>query len=340
MGSAPSKVDDRSWRLCSTIPTWLWKSHEVTQSYEGIEGTVIKLTEGTIHIASSDDGLNASDGSGSAATDPGAAAAGVLDAGGATGMGMNMGTRPAGPGTAPGSMAMGFGGAANPGSVGAPVTTTIPTGGGGASGTAATSTTNSLLITIAGGRLVVDASGDGIDSNGSIVISGGTVLVSGPVDDANAALDKGDGQECSLTSTGGFLVAAGSAGMAEAPSSTSTQNSLFLTTGSSMQCGDMPRGNLGRGFGTTTSGLAAGTVFQLLSSDGWDLVTYAPAKAYAAVTFSSPQLVTGTYSAQTGATCTGVSTDSLYESASCSGGTQRAAVTLGTTPITSATWSL
>lgn len=318
----------------------------VTQSYEGIEGTVIKLTEGTIHIVSSDDGLNASDGSGSTATDPGAGPAGVVAAGGATGVGMDMGTRPAGPGTAPGGMnpgAMGFAGTANQGNALAPITT-IPIGSGGASGTApastSTSTTSSLLIDIGGGRLVVDASGDGIDSNGSIVISGGTVLVSGPVDNANAALDKGDGQECSLTVNGGFLIAAGSAGMAEAPTSTSAQNSVFLTTGSSMQGGGMQGGNSGSGFGAATGGLAAGTVFQLFGADGGDLVTYAPPKAYAAVIFSSPQLISGSYSVQTGATCTGVSTDNLYASASCSGGTQRANVTIGTTTTATSTWSL
>jgi hypothetical protein len=36
----------------------------ISQSYEGIEGKVITLNSGTIHIVSSDDGLNASDGSG------------------------------------------------------------------------------------------------------------------------------------------------------------------------------------------------------------------------------------------------------------------------------------
>lgn len=48
---------------------------------------------------------------------------------------------------------------------------------------------SNTLITIGGGYILVNASGDGIDSNGNVVITGGTVLVSGPTDNGNGAFD-------------------------------------------------------------------------------------------------------------------------------------------------------
>ncbi|MGE5784626.1 MAG: carbohydrate-binding domain-containing protein [Myxococcales bacterium] len=320
----------------------------VTQSYEGIEGTVITLVSGTAHVVSSDDGLNASDGSGTAMNEPGigtmgnGAPGGVNGAGGAPPWGM--GTRPDMRGSAPGSMfagTMGSAGNGNQASVGPMPMNTIPMGGASSTGMASAggATTGNLLIHITGGRLVVDASGDGIDSNGSIVMSGGTVLVSGPVDNGNAALDKGDGQDCLLTINGGFLVAAGSAGMAEAPSPSSAQSSIFLATSTLGMSGPMPSG-AGFNASADASALEAGTVLQILNADAAALVTYAPPKRYAAVIFSSPQLVAGSYSVQTGGTCTGSVTDNLYEDASCSNGTQRANLTVDMTTSASATWSL
>ena len=69
-------------------------------------------------------------------------------------------------------------------------------------------------ITISGGSVYVNASGDGLDSNGSIYISGGTVIVEGPSDNGNGALDKGDSQDCVASITGGTVLAIGSSGMA------------------------------------------------------------------------------------------------------------------------------
>ena len=44
-------------------------------------------------------------------------------------------------------------------------------------------------ITITGGEIHVNASGDGLDSNGDIEISGGTVYVYGPTSSGNGSLD-------------------------------------------------------------------------------------------------------------------------------------------------------
>ncbi|MFT9497334.1 carbohydrate-binding domain-containing protein, partial [Anaerosolibacter sp.] len=74
-------------------------------------------------------------------------------------------------------------------------------------------------LTINGGYISVDSSGDGLDANGSIYMSGGTVLVNGPTAGNNGALD----YDRTFEMTGGFLIAAGSSGMAQAPSEESTQ---------------------------------------------------------------------------------------------------------------------
>lgn len=69
-------------------------------------------------------------------------------------------------------------------------------------------------ISISGGEITVDAAGDGIDSNGTVAMSGGVVTVFGPVNGANGALD----YEKSFAVSGGTLIALGSRGMAQAPS--------------------------------------------------------------------------------------------------------------------------
>ena len=73
---------------------------------------------------------------------------------------------------------------------------------------------SSGTLTINAGEVYVNSSGDGLDSNGSIYITGGTVIVEGPTDNGNGAIDKGDGQNCTASITGGTLIAIGSSGMA------------------------------------------------------------------------------------------------------------------------------
>ncbi len=69
----------------------------------------------------------------------------------------------------------------------------------------------SCEINIRGGRIHIDADGDGIDSNGNVNQSGGTVTVFGPASGANGALDYGG----KYTVSGGTLLALGSQGMAQ-----------------------------------------------------------------------------------------------------------------------------
>lgn len=72
-------------------------------------------------------------------------------------------------------------------------------------------------ISISGGTITVNADGDGLDSNGTIAMSGGTVVVNGPTDSMNGALDF----DKSFAVSGGTLVALGSVGMAQTPTTLS-----------------------------------------------------------------------------------------------------------------------
>ena len=120
-------------------------------------------------------------------------------------------------------------------------------------------------ITISGGRLHIDAAGDGIDSNGDLVVSGGEITVSGPTNDGDSALDY-DG---TATITGGTLVATGSSGMAQNFGSGSTQGSILVNVSSTSE--------------TVT----------VTDADGNTLVSYTPEKAYTCVLVSCPAFVQG-----------------------------------------------
>lgn len=170
-------------------------------------------------------------------------------------------------------------------------------GGGGPGGWGgSTSSSGNYCLYINGGYLYVNASGDGIDSNGSVVMTGGTVLVDGPTNSGNGALDYNG----SFQITGGTIIATGSAGMAQAPASSSSQYSVLVR------------------FNTT---LSAGTLFHIQSGNGSEIITYKPSKNYQSVAFSSPDLKKGSgYEIYTGGSSTGQVTDGLYSGGTYSGG--------------------
>ena len=152
-------------------------------------------------------------------------------------------------------------------------------------------------LSINGGYVYVNAQGDGIDTNGSVEMTDGIVLVDGPTDNGNGALDYSP----TFNISGGILVAAGSAGMAMAPSTTSTQNSLLINLESS---------------------LPAGAAVHIEDENGNTLLTYIPAKTFQSIVISSPLIETGkTYSILTGGEVAGEVTDGLSTSNTYSGGT-------------------
>ncbi|MFZ5965722.1 MAG: carbohydrate-binding domain-containing protein [Bacillota bacterium] len=155
---------------------------------------------------------------------------------------------------------------------------------------------NKLMIN--GGYIAVDSTGDALDANGSIYMAGGTVIVSGPTTNGNGALDYDGTFELS----GGFLVAAGSAGMAQAPSEQSAQYSIIMNYSQTQQ---------------------AGTVVHLKDNEGNTVVTFAPKKNYQSVVISSSELKKDTtYTLYAGGTSTGSGTDGLYTDGEYKGGTK------------------
>ena len=172
-------------------------------------------------------------------------------------------------------------------------------GGGGGGGM----NTGDGLLYINGGYVAIDAQGDGIDINGSVVMTGGTVLVHGPTANDNGALD-----HVSFRITGGTLIAAGSAGMAQAPSTSSSQRSVMLNYRTTQQ---------------------AGSLVHVRTSSGAALFTFAPAKRYQSIVFSSPSLAQGTtYDIYSGGSSTGTPVDGLYQSGTYIPGTRYTSFTV------------
>ncbi|MEK3985562.1 carbohydrate-binding domain-containing protein [Paenibacillus sp. FSL K6-3166] len=154
------------------------------------------------------------------------------------------------------------------------------------------------VLTISGGTLTVDATGDGLDSNGSIVMSGGTVIVNGPTNSGNGALDY-DG---SFEQSGGTLIAAGSSGMAQATSDTSSQHAVSMTFPQIQK---------------------AGALVHLEDSEGNTILTFAPSKDYQSLVMSSPDLKDGgSYTLYSGGTSTGSEANGLYTDGEYTGGTK------------------
>ena len=167
--------------------------------------------------------------------------------------------------------------------------------------------TSNQILRINGGRIAVEAGGDGIDINGAVEMTDGMLIVHGPTQNMNGALD----YDRSFTMTGGFLIAVGSAGMAQAPDESSSQLSILANFSSPVQ---------------------AGTLIHLQASDGTEIFTFEPAKAYQSVAFSSPELVEGaTYVLYGGGSSSGAAKDGLYEGGTYSPGSQLASFTLSGT---------
>jgi hypothetical protein len=153
---------------------------------------------------------------------------------------------------------------------------------------------------INGGYIYVESSSDGIDVNGGIVMTDGVVIVNGPNTELDAAFDR-----ISFNMTGGFLIAAGSSHMAEGPSTFSTQYSVMV-----------------RYFIMDPNTLPGGTLFHIRTSEGTEIVTFAPINQYQSVVFSSPALKLGsTYEVYVGGTTTGTEKDGVYTNGTYTPGT-------------------
>jgi hypothetical protein len=155
---------------------------------------------------------------------------------------------------------------------------------------------NQLFIN--GGYIALDSGGDALDCNGRVFMTGGTVIANGPTNDGNGAIDyMGE-----FTVTGGYLVAVGSSGMAEAPSETSSQYSMMVNFDQVQQ---------------------AGTLVHIESSTGEDVLTMAPTKQFQSVVLCSSAIQQGeTYKVYLGGSSTGTVSDTVYSGGTYTPGTE------------------
>jgi len=146
--------------------------------------------------------------------------------------------------------------------------------GGGRGGMGGGMSAGNGSILISGGKLSVNASGDGIDANGTLEITGGHTTVCGPTQGDTATLD----YDKSATITGGTFIGTGASGMAQTFSD-SQQGVIAVSVGSQ----------------------AAGTQITLTDSKGDVILTHEPELSFAVVILSSPEIKKGdTYTIQVG----------------------------------------
>ncbi len=130
------------------------------------------------------------------------------------------------------------------------------------------STENNLSIEINGGYIFINAEGDGIDSNGIITFNEGVVIINGPVSNGDGALDS----ERGIFYNGGTVIAAGSSGMAEAPNNDSSEGYSLIYNGET---------------------IAAETLVSLTDENDNVILAFKPEKNISSVVFSSPNLKNG-----------------------------------------------
>ena len=150
-------------------------------------------------------------------------------------------------------------------------------------------------IRIRGGKMDINAGGDGIDANHSLYVEGGETYVSGPTNSGNGPLDYGAAGEV----TGGILVAVGAQGMAQGFTGAQGQGAALL--------------NL--------NGSATGELV-ITDSHGKEVLRWTPEKTYASIAVTCPGLTKGeTYTVTAaGKTQTFTLTDWVYGSSGGFGG--------------------
>ena len=150
-------------------------------------------------------------------------------------------------------------------------------------------TSGSCSLRITGGYTWVNGSGDGIDINGSVEMTAGTLIIDGPTANDNGALDY-DGT-CKVT--GGTILAIGSSGMAQAPGTGSSQNSVMITFSSQQP---------------------AGTLVTITDSNGNAVVSAGNSKKFQSVVYCSSNLVKGSsYDIYLAGTNSGTVADGIYQ---------------------------
>lgn len=240
----------------------------VLTSYEGLEANQITLAGGDLDITATDDGINANGGS-----DGFSGGFGGGFGGGHGGMGGSFGGRrndtnnQGGDTTPPDNNNM------TPPDGNAPSGNPPTMPGQDAADSATTDDTSDKqpVLLITGGKITVNADGDGLDSNGNLRVEGGDITINGPSNGGNGAIDIGTENGGAGFISGGTLIALGTSSMAENFGSTSTQCAFLVTMNS---------------FG-------AGETITITDSQGNVLYTGVTVKSANSVVFSSADLTVG-----------------------------------------------
>jgi len=147
---------------------------------------------------------------------------------------------------------------------------------------------------VKGGKLYINANGDGVDSNGNIIIEGGVTVVDGPTNSGNGAIDSGSENGGSIVVNGGTFLAVGSSGMAEGFGDSSKQPSFLHVLDNSYN---------------------EGTEIIVSDSTGKELYKHTAAKTGNCVIFSSADLKQGEkYTLKVGEQKAEISMDSIAQS--------------------------
>lgn len=230
----------------------------VLTSYEGLEANQITLADGELDITASDDGINANGGSDGFSGGFG---------GGFGGRRSDMNSQ-SGDMTPPDNSNMQTPPDGNAPSGNPP---TMPGQDAADSTTTDDTTDKQPVLLITGGKITVNADGDGLDSNGDLRVEGGDITINGPSNGGNGAIDIGTENGGAGVIAGGTLIALGASSMAENFGSTSTQCAFLVTMNS---------------FG-------AGETITITDSQGNVLYTGVTVKSANSVVFSSADLVVG-----------------------------------------------
>ena len=249
----------------------------VLTSYEGLEANQITLAGGDLDITATDDGINANGGSDGFSGGVGGFGGGRGGMGGSFGGRRNDTNNQSGDMTPPDGNAPSGNPPTMPGQDAADSTTTDDT------------SDKQPVLLITGGKITVNADGDGLDSNGDLRVEGGDITINGPSNGGNGAIDIGTENGGAGFISGGTLIALGTSSMAEKFGSTSTQCAFLVTMNS---------------FG-------AGETITITDSQGNVLYTGVTVKSANSVVFSSPDLTVGeTYTVTIGSSSAAVTQSS------------------------------
>ncbi len=138
-------------------------------------------------------------------------------------------------------------------------------------------------ITVSGGTLYINSSGDGMDANGTLEISGGYITVVGPTQGDTATLD----YDVSATISGATFIGTGASNMAQSLSS-SNQGVVAVSVGNQ----------------------SAQTKITLTDKKGNTIISHSPELSFAVVILSSPEIKSGeTYSLSVGSQTADITAD-------------------------------